>query len=83
MINQLSLCQPKNQCLHIGHINGRHTYMLGGAPILVVEECTDRGIIRTSDFSYATHIRSVVRMASCLSGMLFKAFSSNVEMFHL
>ena len=76
VINQLPLCQPKSQCLHIGHKYGRHIYMLGGAPILAVEECTDLGVIRTSDFSYATHIKSVVRKASCLSGMLFGAFSS-------
>ena len=76
MINQLSLCQPKSQCLHIGHKNGRYTYMLGGASKFAVEECTDLGVIRTSDFSYATHIRSVVRKAFCLSGMLFKAFLS-------
>ena len=76
VINQLPLCQPKSQCLYMGHKNGRHAYMLGGAPILAVEECTDLGIIRTSDFSYATHIKSVMRKASCLSGMLFRAFSS-------
>ena len=76
VINQLPLCQPKSQCLYIGHKNGRHTYMLGGASILAVAECTDLGVIRISDFSYATHIRSVVRKTSRLSGMLFRAFSS-------
>ena len=48
--------------------------MLRGALILAVEECTDLGVIRTSDFSYATHIRSVVGKASCLSSMFFRAF---------
>ena len=45
VINQPSLCQPKSQCLHIGHKTGRHSYMLEGAPILAVEECTDLGVI--------------------------------------
>ena len=76
VINQLLLCQPKNQCLHIEHKNDRHFYMLGGASILVVEEYTDLGVIRTSDFLYATHIRSVVKKSSYLSGMFFRAFSS-------
>ena len=61
VINQLPLYQPKSQCLHIGHKNGRPTYMLGGAPILAVEECTDLGVIRTSDFSYATRSHQVSR----------------------
>ena len=55
--------------------------MLGGAPILAVEESTDLGVIRISDFSYATQIRSVVRKASCLSGMLFRAFLSRNVLF--
>ena len=59
------------------------TYTPKGAPILAVEECTDLGVIRTYDFSYATHMRSVVRKAYCLSSMiLFKAFlSRNVSRF--
>ena len=72
VINQLPLCQYKSQCLHFGHKNGCQTYMLEGVPTLAVEKCTDLGVIRTLiDFSYATHIRSVVRKAFCLSGMLF------------
>ena len=80
VINQLPLCQPKSQCLHI-HENGCYTYKLGGTSILAIEECTNLSVIRTSEFSYTTHIRSVVKKASYLSGMLLGRFQ--VEMFHL
>ena len=81
VINQLHLFQPKSQCLHIGHKNDRHFYMLGSAPILVVDEYTDLGVIRTSDFLYGTHIRSVVKKLSYLSGTFFRAFSSRNVLF--
>ena len=55
--------------------------MLGGAPILAVEKCTDLGVIRISDFSYGTHIRSVMIKVYCLSSMLFRAFSSRNILF--
>lgn len=79
--NQLPFCLPKCQCMHMGHNNLRQIYTLGGRPIPTVEQCTDLGVVRTSDFMYATHINALIAKASRLSGMIYKAFSTRSEQF--
>ena len=79
--NQLLFCLPKCQCMHMGHNNLRQIYTLGGRPIPTVEQCTDFGVVRTSDFMYATHINALITKASRLSGMIYKAFSTRSEQF--
>ena len=81
VVNRLPLSLQKCQCLHIGHGNARYAYTLGGLPITAVEQCTDLGIIRTSDFSYNTHINSIISKASRSAGMLYRAFSTRNEVF--
>ena len=73
----LPLSLAKCLCLHLGHGNICYTYTLGGVPLPAVEQCTDLGVMRTSDFSYAAHIHSVVNKASCAVGMITRAFFFN------
>ena len=83
LVNRLPLSLPKCMCLHLGHNNMRHMYSLGGAPLMAVDQCTDLGLIRTSDFMYNTHIYSIISKASRTSGMLFRAFSTRNKAFIL
>ena len=59
----------------------RHVYSLDKAPLLAVDQCTDLGLIRTSDFMYNTHIYSIISKASRASGMLFRVFSTRSKAF--
>ena len=81
IVNRLPLSLPKCMCLHLGYNNMRHVYSLGGAPLMAVGQCTDLGLIRTSDFMYNTHIYSIISKASRASGMLFRAFSTRSKAF--
>ena len=83
LVNRLPLSLPKYMCLHLGHNNMRHVYSLGGAPLMAVNQCTDLGLIRTSDFMYNTHIYSIISKASRASGMFFRAFSTRSKAFIL
>ena len=72
----MPLSLPKSQCLHFSRKNIKHVCSLGAAAVSVVNQCTDLGLLRTSDFLYAEHIRSIVDKALRCSGMLLRAFSS-------
>ena len=73
----------KCQCLHLGRKNINHVYSLGAAVMSVVNQCTDLGLLRTSDFLYTEHIRSIVDKALRCSGMLLRAFFSRQHAFML
>ena len=49
----------------------------------VVNQCTNLGLWRTSDFLYTEHIRSIVDKALRCSSMLLRAFSSRQRAFML
>ena len=78
--NCLPLSLAKCLCLHLGHGNICYTYTLGGVPLPAVAQCTDLGVIHTSDISYAAHIHSVVNKASRVVGMITRAFSTRNEL---
>ena len=82
-VNKLPLSLPKCMCLHLGHNNMRYVYSLGGAPLMAVDQCTNLGLTRTSDFMYNTHIYSIISKASRASGMFFRAFSTRSKAFIL
>ena len=84
LANQMPLSLPKCQCLHdLGRKNINHVYSLGAAAVLVVNQCTDLGLLRTSDFLYTEHIWSIVDIALRCSGMLLRSFSSRQRAFML
>ena len=69
--NRLPLNLAKFQCLHIGYGNPNYVSTLRGQPILVVEQCTDLGLIRTNKFSYSAHINSAI----CKTSLSLASFS--------
>ena len=83
LANQMPLSLPKCQCLHLGRKNINHVYSLGAVAVSVVNQCTDFGLLRTSDFLYTEHIRSIVDEALRCTGMLLRSFSSRPSAFIL
>ena len=83
LANQIPLSLPKCQSLHLDRKNINHVYSLSAAAVSVVNQCTDLGLLRTSDFLYTEHIRSIVDKALRCSGMLFRSFSSRQRAFML
>ena len=55
--------------------------MLGGVLLPADEQCSALGVIRTSDFSYAARIYSVVNKASRAVGMITRVSSTSNELF--
>ena len=78
--NCLPLSLAKCLCLHLGHGNICYSYTLGGVLLPAVEQCTDLGVIRSSDFSYAAHIHSIVNKASRAVGVITRVFSTRNEL---
>ena len=68
-------------CLHLGHSNICSAYTLVGVPLPACEQCTDLGVIYTSDFSYAAYIHSVVNKAYRAVGKITRAFSTKNNFF--
>lgn len=81
--NKLPLSLSKSQCLHIGRRNVNHNFTIGGSPLPVVSQCTDLGLIRSSDFKYNAHISATVNKANRAMGMLLRTFSSRKQPFLL
>jgi hypothetical protein len=79
--NQLPLCIPKCQCLHLGRSNVNSNYTLCGSTVATVDQLTDLGVLRSSDYSYAPHIGSIVRKATRSAALLLRAFSTRNEEF--
>jgi ribonucleases P/MRP protein subunit RPP40 len=79
--NELPLCLPKSQCMHLGQGNANHTYVLGGSPVPVVDQLTDLGLLRTSDNTYAAHVERIVKKASRSAAMMFRVFSTRNSAF--
>ena len=48
--------------------------MYNGVTIKSVDQCSDHGVLRTSDFQYNAHIDMICPKASTLSGMATKLF---------
>ena len=83
LAKQMPLLLPKCQCLHPGRKNINHVFSLGAAAVSVVNQYTDLGLLRTSDFFYTELISSVVDNALRCSGMLLRAFSLRQRAFML
>jgi Reverse transcriptase (RNA-dependent DNA polymerase) len=80
-VNELPLCLPKCQCLHLGSSNGMHTYHIDATAISSVDQLTDLGVLRSANASYSSHIDSIVSKGSRAAGMLYRAFSTRRAQF--
>ena len=81
--NELPLCIPKCQCLHLGKNNTHHVYTLCKSTLPSANQLSDLGIIRNADSSYSTHISAIVKRASRASAIMFKAFSTRNVKFQM
>ena len=59
-------------CMQYGHHYPKLSYFINGVSIKDTEQCTDLGLLRTSDFRYNLHIDAV-----CLKNLDYLEWSPN------
>ena len=73
--NHLSLSIDKCACFHYEHNNPGYMYNINELIIKTVDQCSDLGVLHTSDFRYNAHIDMICLKASRLSGIVAKLFT--------
>ena len=69
--NQLLLSLSNCVCLHYGFKSSHHKYVINEARLKEANSCTDWSVMRSINFSYATHVHSVCMKANRMCGMIF------------